>query len=67
MQEKLVTSTLLKITVFWKKVYDETISVYDVTSRIVSRDLNYIVDVVIWLTLGNYSIYMQEFIKTSIF
>ena len=35
-----------KIKVFWIKVYDVIISVYDITNKILSRDSNYIVDVV---------------------
>ena len=41
-------------------------SVQDVTNKIISRDSNYIADVVIWLEFGNYSISMGEVIITSI-
>ena len=46
MSAKMVTPGFLKITkVFRSKGYDVTISVDDVTNRILSRDSNYIVDV----------------------
>ena len=41
----MVTSGLLKITVFSNKGYDVIINVDDVTNTIVSPDSNYIVDV----------------------
>ena len=43
---KLSTLGHLKIKVFWKKDYDVTIYVYDVTNKILPRDSNNIVDVV---------------------
>ena len=43
---KLATPGLLKITIFQNKVYDVIILDYDVTNKILSRDSNYIVDVV---------------------
>ena len=43
---KLATLGLLKIKVFRKKSYDIINSVHDVTNKILSRDSNYIVDVV---------------------
>ena len=42
---KLATLGLLKIKVFLNKSYDVIISVSDVTSKILSRNSNYIVDV----------------------
>ena len=42
----MVTPGLLKIKVFWKKLYVVTISVHDFTKKILSRDSNYIVNVV---------------------
>ena len=38
----------LEIKVFWDKGFDVIICVNDVTSHILSRDLNYIIDVVMW-------------------
>ena len=46
MSAKLATLNLLKIKIFRNKGYDVINSVYDVTNKILSRDLNYIVDVV---------------------
>ena len=61
---KMATLVLLKIKVFWNNSYDVTISVHDVTNKILSRDSNYIVDVVMWPKFG--SISMKEVIITSI-
>ena len=63
MSAKMATPGLLKITVFWNKGYDVIISVDDVTNKILSRDSNYIVDVVMF---GNCSISMRKVIITSI-
>ena len=46
MSAKIATLGLLKIKVFWNRGYNVIISVYEVTSEILSRDLNHIVDVV---------------------
>ena len=66
MSAKMATPGLLKITVFWNKGYDVIISVHDVTNKILSRDSNYIVDVVMWPKFGNSSISVREVIITSI-
>ena len=66
MPAKMATPELLKIKVFWNKGHDIIISVHDVTSKILSRDSNYIVDVVMWPKFGNSSISMREVIITSI-
>ena len=63
---KIVTPGLLKITVFWNKGYDVIISVHDVTNKILSRDSNYNVNVVMWPKFGNSSISVREVIITSI-
>ena len=63
---KMATPGLLKIRVFWNVGYDIIISVHDVTSKILLRDSNYIVDVVMWPKFGNSSIYIREVIITSI-
>ena len=47
MQAKLVTLGLLKIKTFWNKGYGVIISAHDVTNRILLRDSNKNVDVVI--------------------
>ena len=65
MSAKMATPGLRKIKVFWKKVYDVIIFVNDVTNKILSRDSNYIVDVVMWPKFGNSSISMREVIITS--
>ena len=66
MSAKMATPGLLKITVFWNKGYDVIIPVDDVTNKILSRDSNYIVDVVMWPKFGNSSICIREVIITSI-
>ena len=45
MSAKMANSGLLKITVFLNKGYEVIIPVNDITSKILSRDSNYIVDV----------------------
>ena len=57
---------LAKLATFWNKGYDVTISVYDITSKILWQDSNYIVDVVMWPKFGNSSISMRKVILTSI-
>ena len=66
MSAKMATPGLRKIKIFWKKGYDVIISVNDVTNKTLSRDSNYIVDVVMWPKFGNSSISMREVIITSI-
>ena len=66
MSAKMATPGLLKITVFWNKGYDVIISVDDVTNKILSRDSNYIIDVVMWPKFGKCSISMRKVIITSI-
>ena len=66
MSAKMATPELLKIKVFWNKGHDVIISVHDVSSKILSRDSNYIVDVVMWSKFGKSSISMREVIITSI-
>ena len=46
---KMATSGLLKIKLFWNQGYDIIIWVYDVTNKILSRNSNYIIDVVMSL------------------
>ena len=66
MSAKLATAGLLKIKAFWYKGCDVIISVHDATKRILSRDSNHIVKVVIWPKFGNSSITMREVIITLI-
>ena len=63
---KMVTLGFLNIKVFWKKGNDVIISVHEVTNKILSRDLNHIVAVVMWPKFGNSSISMREITITSI-
>ena len=66
MSAKMATPGLLKITLFWNKGYDIITSVQDVSNKILSRDSNYIVDVVMWPKFGNSNISMREVIITSV-
>ena len=61
---KVATPGLLKI--FWSKGYDVIIHIDDVTSKIWSRDSNYILDVSMWPKFDNSSIFMREVITTSV-
>ena len=63
---KMATPGLLKTTVFWNKGYDVIVPAHDVTNKILLRDSNYIVDVVMWSKFGNSSISVREVIITSI-
>ena len=62
----MATPGLLKIMVFWNKGYDVIIPVDHVTNKILSRDSNYIVDVLMWPKFGNCNISMRGVITTSI-
>ena len=62
----LATLGILKVKVFRSKSYDVIISVHDVTNTILTRDSNYIVDVVMWPKFGYSGIFMREVIITSI-
>ena len=58
---------LLKIKAFWKKVYDVIIFVNDAINKILSRDSNYNVNVVVkWPKFGNSSIFVRDVIITLI-
>ena len=61
---KLATPGLKKV--FRNKGYRVIIPDYDVTNKILSRDSNYVVDVVMRPKFGNSSISMREVIITSI-
>ena len=61
----LATLGLLKIRLFRNEGYDVIISVHDV-NKILSRDSNYIVDMVMWPKFDNSSNSMREVIITSI-
>ena len=66
MSAKIATPGLLEITVFWNEGYDVTISVDDVTNKLLWHDSNYIIYVFIWPKFGNSSISMREVIKASV-
>ena len=46
MSTKMATPSLLKIKLFRNRGYDIIISVYDVTNKILPRDSNYIIEMV---------------------
>ena len=58
MSAKMATPGLFKLKVFWKKGYN-------VTNKFLLCDLNYIVNVVMRLKLGNSNTFMREVIITS--
>ena len=61
------TPGYLKVKIFWNKGYEVIISVHGVTNRFLSRDSNYIIDVVMWWPkFRNCSISMRKVIITSI-
>ena len=66
MSAKMATPDLLKIKVFWNIGYDVILFVQDFTNKILSRDSNYTVEVVMWPKFGNSSISMTEIIITLI-
>ena len=66
MSIKIATIGLLNVKAFWNKTYDVIISVYDVTNEILSRDLNYIVDMIMLTAFGNSSIPVRRVIITSV-
>ena len=59
----MATLGLLRIKVFLNESYDVIVSVHDVTNKILLRDLNYIVDLIMWRKFG---ISMREVMTTSI-
>ena len=59
MSEKLATLGPLKTKTFWNKGYDVILSVYDVTSKVLLHDSNFIVDNVMWPKFDNSGISMR--------
>ena len=53
MSAKTATPGILKVNAFWNKGYDVMTFAHDITNKILSRDSNYIVDVVMWPKFGN--------------
>ena len=66
MSAKLATPGLVKISIIRNKGYDVIILDYDVSNKILSRDSNYILYVVMNLKSGNSSISIREVIITSV-
>ena len=66
MSAKLASPVLFKLKEFQTKGYDVIIINYDVTSNILSRDSNYVVDVGMLLKVGNCSISMRDVFITSV-
>ena len=60
MSTKMATLELFKIKILWNIGYDVIISVHDITNKILARDSNFIVDVVIWPKFGNSNFSMRE-------
>ena len=58
----MATLSLLKQNVFSNKDYDVIICIHDVINKILSRESNYIVAVVMWPNFGNSSISVKEVI-----
>ena len=58
----MATLSLLKQNVFWNKDYDVIICIHDVINKILSRESNYIVAVVMWPNFGNSSVSVKEVI-----
>ena len=56
MSAKMTTLDLVKMKVIWSKGYDVLIHVHHVTNKILSLELNYIVDGLMWPKFGNSSI-----------
>ena len=66
MSAKMVYLGFLKIMVFWNKGYDVITSVHNVVNKLLSRDSNDILDVIMWPKFGDASASMGEVIITSI-
>ena len=64
MSAKLAALGLLRIRLFRNERYDVIIYDHDVNSKILSRESNYIVDMVMWPKFGSSSISMREVIIT---
>ena len=62
----MANPALFKIKIFWNKGDDIIVYVLDVPSKILLRESNYIVDVVMWPKFGNSSGFMIEAMIVSI-
>ena len=63
---KLATLDLPEIKLLWNNGYEVVNFFHDVSDKILSRDSNYIVDVIMWPKFGNSSVSMREVIIASI-
>ena len=64
----MATPGVREIKLFWKKGHDIIIFVNGITNKILSRDSNYIVDVVTWpKKFANSSISMREVMKPQVY
>ena len=59
---KLDTLDILKIKVFWIERFNVISYVCDFTNKYLSRNSNYLADVVMWPKFGNSSVSMREII-----
>ena len=66
MSAKMATPGFLKTKAFWNKCYDVITYVHNANEKNLSRDSNYIVDVVMRPKFGNSSISMKKVIIISI-
>ena len=65
MPAKLATLGLLKIRLFWNEIYEVIKYAHDLTNKILSRNSNHIVNMVMWQNVGNSSISLREVIIIS--
>ena len=65
MSANMATPDLFKM-LLWNRGYDVIAFVYDVTNKMLSRDLNYIVDAVMWPKFDKSGVSMRDVIITSI-
>ena len=66
MSAKMDTLGRFKVKLFWNKGYDAKIFVCDVKNKILSRDLDYIANMVMWPKFGNFNISIREVTIISI-
>ena len=66
MSVKVTTLGLLKINIFWNRGYSIINFAQDITHKILSRNSNHVVDVVMWRKFDNSSISIREVIITPI-
>ena len=60
---KIATPALFKIKISWNKGHDNIVFLHDVTNKILLREFNHIVDMVMWPKFG---ISVKEVTATSI-